>query len=83
MYIINVLTSSVVHNKSPYEMLFNIIPDYAKFKMFGYACFCCFIHTINTNWISDCRVVSFLATTYKIKVTFVSPPWVRLTFFAM
>jgi len=39
MHIINVLPSPIIHNKSPHEMLFNTIPDYAKFKIFGCVCF--------------------------------------------
>jgi len=39
MHIINELPSPIISNKSPYEMLFNVKPDYATFKTFGCACF--------------------------------------------
>jgi len=39
MHIINALPSSVLSNKSPYQMLFKHKPDYTLFKTFGCACF--------------------------------------------
>ena len=37
--IINVLPTSVLHNSSPYQLLFNKKPDYSIYKIFGCACY--------------------------------------------
>jgi len=36
---LNVLPTSVLSERNPYEMFFNSEPDYTKFKVFGYACY--------------------------------------------
>jgi len=39
VYIINMLPSHILQNKSPYELLFHKLPDYNTFKTFGCACY--------------------------------------------
>lgn len=38
-YIINILLSSVLHFKSPYQLLYNKLPDYQSIKIFGCLCY--------------------------------------------
>lgn len=40
-YISNLLPSTALNNKSPYESLFNIKPDYGSLRVFGTACYPC------------------------------------------
>jgi len=39
VYIINMLPSPVLQNKSPYELLFHKLPGYNTLKTFGCACY--------------------------------------------
>lgn len=41
VYLINRLPTSILHNKSPYECLFNQPPNYHKFQPFGRLCYPC------------------------------------------
>jgi len=38
-FIINRVTSTILHNKSPYQLLHNKVPDIESFKVFGYLCY--------------------------------------------
>ena len=38
-FLINRMPSSIIANKSPYEVLFHAIPDYSFFRVFGCQCF--------------------------------------------
>ena len=38
-FIINRLASPVLENKTPFELLYSLKPDYAQIKIFGYECF--------------------------------------------
>ena len=38
-YIINRIPSLVLNNCSPYQILYNIAPDYSNFKIFGSLCY--------------------------------------------
>lgn len=44
-YIINRLPTKVLHFQSPYEVLFNTLPDYSFFKVFG----CCYLNLESYN----------------------------------
>jgi len=39
MYLINRLTSPVIQNKSPHEMLYKFVPDFDNLRIFGCLCF--------------------------------------------
>ena len=38
-FLINRMTTPLLHNKSPYEVLFNILPDYKLLQTFGCLCY--------------------------------------------
>jgi len=51
VYIINMLPTPVLHNKSPYQLLFNKVPEYQFLKTFGCACYP-MLKPYNTNKLS-------------------------------
>ena len=42
-FLINRLPTPVLHLKSPFEVLYNLIPNYHSIQVFGFACFSCTI----------------------------------------
>jgi hypothetical protein len=62
-FIINCVTTPVLHNISPYQKLFDKIPDLASFKVFGSLCFASTLSAHRTKLEPKARKSLFLGYT--------------------
>ena len=53
VYVINRLSSQIIHNVSPFERLYNTPPSYFNLKVFGCACFV-LLHPYEHNKLEPC-----------------------------
>jgi len=66
-YIINKVSSTILQNKSPYQLLFNHDPDFASLKGFGSLCFASTLSLHKTKLESKSKKCLFLGYKFNVK----------------
>ena len=66
-FIINRVTSPTLHNKSPYQLLHNRVPDIDSFKVFGYLCYSTSLHSHRTKLVARARKSVFVGYSIDFK----------------
>ena len=59
-FIINRVTSPILHNKSPYQLLYNKVPDIESFKVIGSLCYSSTLQAQRSKLLSRARKSVFL-----------------------
>lgn len=66
-YLINRLLSPLLHDKTPFELLFNKSLDYSQLKVFGYLCFASTISQTITKFSPRARRCVFFGFPFNVK----------------
>uniref|UniRef100_A0A2N9J418 Integrase catalytic domain-containing protein n=1 Tax=Fagus sylvatica TaxID=28930 RepID=A0A2N9J418_FAGSY len=70
IYTINRIPSPTTYKKSPFELLYNKLPDYSSLRVFGCVCFVSLLPINETNLNQGLGCVVFLAMTFSSRQHF-------------